>query len=278
MDFIVNYFSAVPDSHRIILLGVCFIVFGNFEILFEFKKVNFKLNHILTNSLFILPAAPVQFLIGILIVKELSFETLNQDGFLNLLNLKSDYFLIFILGFVLLDFCEYVYHVIMHKVKRLWMIHLVHHSDRDLTVSSTLREHPAETTIRLLFLVIWIFLTGVPFWVLLFRQFIQIVSNVFAHSNFRLSERVDKKLSLLFVTPNMHQVHHHYLQPYTDKNYGDVLSIWDRLFGTYTTADKNELEFGVDNYLDKNENTNFFSLLKIPFGKYRSSAKRYSGK
>ena len=75
--------------------------------------------------------------------------------------------------------------------------------------------------------------------------------------------------ALPILTPNLHHVHHHYQQPYTDSNYGDILSIWDRLFGTFRTLKITDTTFGIDNYMDELENTNFKNLIKIPFGKYR---------
>lgn len=274
MDYIVNYFSNVPDSHRIILLGLCMFIFGNLEFLFAFKRSEKRLKHIFINCLFMLPAAPIQLLLGFVIIATIHFTQNSHFGILNALPFKLTPLYSFGISFVLLDLFEYIYHVIMHKIKRLWMFHLVHHSDRELTVATTLREHPIETGIRLIFLVIWVAIIGVSFWALLFRQFIQIASNVFVHSNFRINEKVDKIVSLVFVTPNMHQVHHHYLKPYTDTNYGDVLSVWDRLFGTFQTAKATELEFGVDTYFEKKENANFFNLLGIPFGKYRSASNK----
>lgn len=273
MNTIVTYFSNVPDSHRIYLLGLSILLFGAAESVFSFKKSENKIRHILINSFFMLPTAPIQLGIGFILVAVIRHVETDHLGLLNHLPFKTNAFFICGASFVLLDFCEYIYHVIMHKVKQLWMFHLVHHSDRELTVSTTLREHPVETGVRLLFLVLWVTLLGVSFWALLLRQFIQIVSNVFVHANFRINESVDKVVSLVFVTPNMHQVHHHYEYPYTDTNYGDVLSVWDRAFGTFQRASATELEFGVDSHYEKKENTNFVTLLKIPFGKYRSKLK-----
>ena len=65
--------------------------------------------------------------------------------------------------------------------------------------------------------------------------------------------------------------HHHYKQPYTDCNYGDVLSIWDRIFGTFKKLPAEDLVFGVDTYMQKEDTKNFKSLVLIPFGKYRKS-------
>jgi sterol desaturase/sphingolipid hydroxylase (fatty acid hydroxylase superfamily) len=244
-------------------------VFGNAQALFAFRKEKHTLRQILTNLLFIVPAGLVQIAIGAIVVEAIRFTGQHHIGLLQNLPFTPSDLGMFLLSFILFDFFEYIYHVTMHKVKRLWMAHLVHHSDRELTVFTTLREHPLETFVRLLFLVLWILLSGISFWALLARQFIQIVSNVWVHANLRLTNRVDAVVSMAIVTPNMHQAHHHFQQPLTDRNYGDVLSIWDRLFGTFAVAKGQELVFGVDTYFDKKENGMFLNLLKIPFGAYR---------
>ncbi|WP_394990295.1 sterol desaturase family protein [Emticicia sp.] len=268
MNNIIEYFSNVPDSHRIILICTSMFLLWNIEnsigLNFNYKKWK----HAFTNSLFTIFDIPVQFLLGIAFVFSTKWATAHHWGLLNWFHIKNMW-LLFLVTFIVLDFCEYVYHVIMHKVKRLWMFHLVHHSDRVIDVSSTLREHPGETTIRLSFLVLWVCLSGAAFWAILFRQFIQILSNVFAHSNFRIPVRIDRIISCVFVTPNFHHVHHHYQQPYTDSNYGDVLSIWDRLFGTFRTLSAEKTIFGVDSCMKECDNANFKNLIMMPFGKYR---------
>lgn len=270
MQSLIHYFSTAPDSHRVILLGIALVLFWNVENWFAFILNYKKWKHALVNATFIFPAMPIQFLLGIAVIKTLNWDAARHWGILNAIPHLTNPFLLFIASFILLDFFEYVYHVIMHKVKRLWMFHLVHHSDRVVDSTTTLREHPGETLVRLSFLVLWVFLSGVCFWVFLFRQFIQITDNVFVHSNFRINEKVNQVLELIFITPNMHQVHHHYKQPYTDCNYGDMLSIWDRMFGTFKQLSKEEIVFGIDNYMDENENGKIVQLAKIPFGKYRA--------
>ncbi len=158
----------------------------------------------------------------------------------------------------------------MHGVKRLWMFHVVHHTDTMVDVSTTLREHPGENIIRLTFTLLWVFLSGAVFWTLLIRQIIQSFSTVFAHMNIRLPQKTDRILSLFFITPNLHQVHRHYKQPYTDCNYGDVLRVWDRIFGKFQRVDAKDVVFGIDTYMKKRENGNFIFLAKLPFEKYRS--------
>ena len=153
----------------------------------------------------------------------------------------------------------------MHKVNGLWAFHSVHHSDNVVDVSTTLREHPGENIIRLSFTLLWVLLSGAVFWTLILRQIIQVFTTLFAHINYELPNKVDSLLGLVFITPNLHHVHHHYQKPYTDSNYGDVLSIWDRMFGTFKKLNSKELVYGLDTCMDKKENNNFKSLIKIPF-------------
>jgi sterol desaturase/sphingolipid hydroxylase (fatty acid hydroxylase superfamily) len=67
----------------------------------------------------------------------------------------------------------------------------------------------------------------------------------------------------------MHRIHHHYRQPYSDTNYGNIFSIWDRIFGTYKMVDNAKLRYGVDTYMDHKDASDLWSLLKHPFQRYR---------
>jgi sterol desaturase/sphingolipid hydroxylase (fatty acid hydroxylase superfamily) len=228
-----------------------------------------KWKHVILNAGFILTNIPVQFLLGLAFAVVTHWTNIHHFGLLYHLPSFKYPFVLFLIIFILLDLGEYVYHVIMHKVKRLWMFHAVHHSDSFVDVSTTVREHPGENFIRTCFSLLWVFLTGAIFWVLFLRQLIQTAFTLFAHVNYRLPERIDRYAGLIFITPNLHHVHHHYKQPYTDCNYGDVLSIWDRLFGTFCRLPANKVVFGLDSFMDEKENSRFFPLIKIPFGKYR---------
>ena len=265
-----NYFESVPDSHRLALLfGTLFIFW-----LIEDRKKNInnteKFKHAKLNSLFMFTAAPVQLVFGISLTYLAKMEVTHHFGLLNYFSFSQNFFFQIVATFIILDFFEYVYHVIMHKIKILWMFHLVHHSDRVVDVSTTLREHPGETAARLAMSLLWVLISGASMWAIVFHQFIQIVSNIIAHSNVRLNEKTDKIVGSVFITPNLHQVHHHYKQPYTDSNYGDILSVWDHLFGTFRRVEVQKDEFGIDSCMDHEENSNFVNLIKLPFGKYRA--------
>ena len=269
MNTVQQFLSGYGHQVQLWLFIGLFIISWNMEniagILFNYKK------HAFINAPFILTSIPGQLLLGLAFAKTIDWTTQHQFGFLFHLPFIKSSLLLFLVSFIFLDFGEYVYHFIMHKVKRLWMFHIVHHSDQAVDVSTTLREHPGENIIRLSFTLLWVFISGTAFWVLMLRQIIQAFTTLFAHMNYRLPEKADRIIGLLFITPNLHQVHHHYKQPYTDCNYGDVLSIWDRLFGTFKKLPADKLVFGVDTHMDKEDAANFVSLTKLPFGKYRKS-------
>lgn len=269
MEGLKNYFSSEHDWHRIVLLFSCMFIFWNIENLLALNFNYKKWKHAFTNSLFIFTDAPVQFVFGLLLLKAINFDSQHHIGILNWVKGLQNPWIEVIFTFLALDFFEYVYHRLMHFTKPLWMFHVVHHSDRVVDTSTVLREHPGETSVRLAMSVLWVLLLGASFWVILFRQFVQIIFNVFAHSNFRLSEKADRVIGLLFITPNLHHVHHHYKQPYTDTNYGDIFSIWDRMFGTFQRLNKEEVVFGIDTYMADEENAVFSNLVIMPFGEYR---------
>jgi len=230
-----------------------------------------KRQHSFLNAKFIVSNFPVQLLLGFAFSKILLATSQHRFGLIYHLGFSKNNLLVFIVSFTFLDLGEYIYHVLMHKIKRLWMFHLVHHCDAVVDVSTSLREHPGENFIRSCLTLLWILLSGIPFWALLLRQIIQIVSNVFSHLNYRLPEKLDNVIGWIFITPNLHHLHHHYLQPYTDSNYGDVLSIWDRIFGTFHKLASLQVVYGVDTCMDEKEHSKYLSLLKLPFGKYRKS-------
>ena len=266
LNFIIKYNNELQLLFFVGLIFFSWNVENALGIITNYKKWK----HASKNVGFIFTNLPGQFILGLLIIKTIHWTTVNHFGLLYYLNIHNS-ILLFVCSFIMLDFGEYIYHVIMHKVKRLWMMHAVHHSDEVVDVSTTFREHPLENIVRLTFTLFWVFLSGTAFWALILRQIIQVFTTVFAHINYRLSDKADKIIGLIFITPNLHQVHHHYMQPYTNSNYGDVLSIWDRIFGTFQEMPAEKIVFGVDVYMQKKDIGNFKSIFKIPFGKYRTS-------
>ena len=107
-------------------------------------------------------------------------------------------------------------------------------------------------------------------WLIMVYQSLSVLFAHITHANIRMPKSVDRALSWLFVTPLMHKVHHHYTQPLTDTNFGNIFSIWDRIFGTFAQVeDTKELIYGIDTHMDPKENDDMVNLLKIPFQPYR---------
>jgi sterol desaturase/sphingolipid hydroxylase (fatty acid hydroxylase superfamily) len=260
-----EYISSHGDLIQMLLFISLFFISWNIEniygVIFKYKKWK----HAFVNAPFIFTNFPGMLLLGVAFVEVIKWTSLHHFGLLYYFHIDKDPVLLFLITFILLDFGEYIYHVIMHKVTTLWRFHLVHHSDNTVDISTTLREHPGENIIRLSFTLLWIFLSGAVFWALLLRQIIQVFTTMFAHINYRLPEKIDNIIGFVFITPNLHQVHHHYQMPYTDSNFGDVLSIWDRMFGTLKKLPAKDLVFGVDSHMERKDNSNFRTLFKIPF-------------
>jgi sterol desaturase/sphingolipid hydroxylase (fatty acid hydroxylase superfamily) len=128
---------------------------------------------------------------------------------------------------------SYLVHVLEHKTPWLWRIHRVHHLDTYLDVSTSQRHHPLEFMANVLILVAVTIAFGLTSWVLIIYEAMDAANNFFSHANIRLPERLDRIVRWVFVTPNMHSLHHSSHQPETDSNYGTVFTVWDRLFGTY---------------------------------------------
>lgn len=173
-----------------------------------------------------------------------------------------------IISFLVLDFFGgWLVHITEHKIKFLWRFHVVHHADNNVDVTTGLRHHPIESVLRGVFFFMGIFLSGSPIYAVMIFQTILILATGFTHANISLPAWLDKSLSYVLVSPNMHKVHHHWKQPYTDSNYGAVLSIWDRLLGTFMKLEKKDIRYGLDRHYPNEKDEDFMMLMKKPFQK-----------
>ena len=217
------------------------------------------------NALFVLSALPIQVGMTMLCMALAYWVTARHWGLLHLLPWHDDPWVKYGVMFVLLDLLDYVYHYAMHHLPAFWRFHLVHHTDQAIDVSTTVREHPGETVIRNGFLILWVFLCGASLEVLVLRQTVETVANILAHTSFRLGAGPARVLGWLLVTPNLHHVHHHSRRPYTDSNYGDVFSVWDRLFGTFATLAAEDTVFGLDTHVSAAGDDGYVRALAMPF-------------
>jgi sterol desaturase/sphingolipid hydroxylase (fatty acid hydroxylase superfamily) len=270
MEQLIAYFENIPALHRSLILvgGITFFwILEGIVPLFSVKYKKWR--HALPNLFFTLTTIIVNFPLAFLLLKTSDWTIENQFGIINWLP-EMPLWLYVVLGVALLDLIgAYTAHLVEHKVKPLWMVHLVHHSDHNVDTTTANRHHPLESLIRYTFTLLGVFVVGAPIGIIMLYQSISVVLSQFNHANIRLPRKVDTILSWILVSPDMHKVHHHYVLPYTDSNYGNIFSIWDRLFGTYMKLDPDKITYGVDTFPDEKENSSIVGLLKQPFHKYR---------
>ncbi|MEW4925653.1 sterol desaturase family protein [Algibacter sp. 2305UL17-15] len=270
MEALLNYFETIPPHHRAIIIVGGLIFFWILEgIMPLFGKPYKKWRHAIPNIFFTITTILINIPLAFLFLKSSDWTIANNFGILNWLP-EMPLWLYVIIGLLLLDFIgAYIPHLIEHKVKPLWMIHLVHHTDHNIDVTTANRHHPLESIIRYIFTLTGIFVIGTPIALVILYQALSVSVSQFGHANIKLPKRVDDILSYVIVSPDMHKVHHHYRLPYTDSNYGNIFSVWDRLFGTFMKLDTDEIIYGVDVFPDEQKNGNIKELLIQPFQKYQ---------
>ncbi|MGF1556888.1 sterol desaturase family protein [Paucihalobacter sp.] len=269
MESIINYFETIPSLHRSIILvgGIAFfwLLEGALP-LFKFEYKKWK--HAVPNFFFTLTTIFINFGLAFVLLLSADWVKANDFGIINWLPIMPLWMYILI-GVLLLDFFgAYLAHYVEHKVKPLWMIHLVHHTDHKVDTTTGNRHHPVESLIRFIFTLFGVFLVGTPIAIVMIYQSLSVVFAQLTHANIKLPKRIDKMISYFLVSPDMHKIHHHYRLPFTDSNYGNIFSIWDRLLGTYKYLDREKLVYGVDVFPDEQKNSSIVELLKQPFQKY----------
>jgi sterol desaturase/sphingolipid hydroxylase (fatty acid hydroxylase superfamily) len=156
-----------------------------------------------------------------------------------------------VLGVAGLDLFAYLAHVLLHKLPVAWRFHRVHHSEPEVDVTTAFRQHPGETLWRFIWQCFGIVLFGLPFWVVPLYLSLSSLNALLEHANIRLNGTLDECLRWVFVTPNMHKIHHSRDISQTESNYSNIFSFWDRLFITYThRVDFRKLQYGLDGFDD----------------------------
>ena len=270
MEEIVNYFEKIPALHRSLLIvgGISFFWF--LEGIIPLVQFNYKKwRHALPNFFFTLTTILINFSMAFLLLSTSDWTVNNNFGLLQWIPSLPLWGEV-ILGVLLLDFIgAYLPHFTEHRIKPLWMIHLVHHSDPNVDTTTANRHHPLESVVRFFFTLLGVFILGTSIGIIMLYQAISVVATQFSHANISLPKKIDRWISYFLVSPDMHKVHHHYRLPYTDTNFGNIFSIWDRLLGTFSYFEREKIIYGVDVFPDAEKNTQIGSLLKQPFEKYQ---------
>jgi len=171
-----------------------------------------------------------------------------------------------IIAIVALDFIIYLQHRLFHSVQALWRIHMVHHTDLDIDVTTGARFHPFEIILSMIIKMIAIVIIGASAWSVLAFEVLLNGTSMFNHGNAFIALRIDSILRKFIVTPDMHRVHHSVLIDETNSNFGFNLPWWDHLFGTYRDqpADGHQgMTIGLSDFRDPNRLT-LQSILALP--------------
>ncbi|KAA3619113.1 MAG: sterol desaturase family protein [Flavobacterium sp.] len=264
MEAFLNFFETMPVWMKagwiVFLLAFFWILEGNYSLVkFQYKKWK----HAKVNFILLLLVLVINTLFGIVTTWLFIWMGESQFGLLHLIN--APMWVELLLSILVLDLvAQYTVHYLLHKVPFMWRLHMVHHSDKHVDVTTGTRHHPFDFIIRETFALIALMIMGMPIAYYFLYRIITILFTYFSHANIALPKWLDKSMCILFVTPNMHKFHHHYQMPWTDSNYGSIFSFWDRLFGTFVYDDTSKIKYGID-VADHRDDENIAVQLGIPF-------------
>ena len=257
--------KSIFDSYGTpILMGIfitCFILESKYQLR---KRVQSRWKRLFINFIVSLPAFVLLRLLFIPAMVWLAVN--NQDWQFGLSYwLMAPVWMETILAFLLLDYSNYIWHILLHKLPILWRFHLVHHTDLDLDITTAFRFHFGEMIGSVLFRGAAILIIGASPIMVLIYEIVFEAATQFHHSNTKLPFRLERFLNYLIVTPRMHGIHHSMVKKETDSNYSVIFSFWDRIHKTVRlNIHQDEIVTGVPAYADERELT-IGKLLKLPF-------------
>jgi len=171
------------------------------------------------------------------------------------------------IGVLAFDFIIYFQHVLFHTVPILWRLHMMHHADLDIDVTTGLRFHPIEIILSMVIKITAVILIGPPVLAVILFEILLNGTSMFNHGNLRIPVEIDRVLRFIIVTPDMHRVHHSVVIRETNSNFGFNFPLWDRLFRTYRpqpAAGHEKMVIGLSQFRDHKLLT-FPRLLLLPF-------------
>lgn len=236
-----------PDSGKFIVFIGGFALFLLIEILLparrpamaRWKRLGFHLGIAVVNTALIRLLVYVPLLIWLMQIDEAGWGLSRWLGLTGWPGM--------VITLVVLDLFNYLWHRANHRLRFLWRFHKAHHSDTEMDLSTVLRFHPGELLLSALVKAAWIALWGpaILAW-FVFEALVSLCAQ-FHHSNIDFPDRVERWLSWFIVTPRYHAAHHAVDRRYGNRNFATILSVWDRLLGTYARpADGGQTTRGAD--------------------------------
>ena len=266
MEAFLEYFESMPSWQKLAWIVIClsFNLIGEaVQPLFNFDYK--KLRHLGTTLVFLVVDLSINVLFGLATIGIMMWLSANEIGLLYLVDLPL--IIELLIGIMLLDFmAQYFVHYLLHNIPWMWRLHMVHHSDTHVDATTATRHHPGDYLLREVFSLIAIIIGGIPLAYYLFYRIITVFFAYFTHANISLPSFLDRTLSFIIVTPNMHKFHHHFERPWTDTNFGNIFSFWDRMFGTLVYDNPKEIVYGLD-VTDDSRDLDLAYQYGLPFNK-----------
>lgn len=264
MNQLIQYFNHIPSLHRALILAGGITLFWMIESIIPLVQFRYnKWRHAGINFFFTFTTIVINFGFALLIVFSSDWCVQHRFGILQWIQAPA--WLSLVLGLLILDLVgAYCIHWIQHKVKWMWKFHMIHHADTHVDTTTANRHHPGESVFRAVFTILAVWIAGAPMWLVMLYQSLSVVLSQFNHANIRLPRWLNRSIGWLVVTPAMHRIHHHYVRPETDSNYGNIFPFWDFLFGTYRQTPAEGLHYGLD-VLEGRNDESLKDQLRIPF-------------
>jgi sterol desaturase/sphingolipid hydroxylase (fatty acid hydroxylase superfamily) len=191
-----------------------------------------------------------------------------NDATLGILNQSAlPYGFRVVIGVMFLDLVIYGQHVMFHSVPLLWRLHMMHHADLDIDVTTGLRFHPLEVLLSMGIKIVTVLVLGPPAIAVILFEILLNGTSMFNHGNIKMPHNIDRMFRLIVVTPDMHRVHHSVIIKETNSNFGFNFPLWDRIFGTYKAqpeAGHEGMTIGLSQFRNRKQLT-FLKLLLLPF-------------
>jgi sterol desaturase/sphingolipid hydroxylase (fatty acid hydroxylase superfamily) len=267
MESIIRYINSLDGNY--IIIGLIALFYSLERLLgtpFKFEK---RLNHFFNNFLFQVAFYFTNMAFAVVLVSIITWTTANRVGLFHWIAIPL--WLKVILGIMVLDFTSYWFHRLAHMSPFFWRLHRVHHSDTTLDTSSFFRGHPLEVLVFGTSNIVAGVLFGLDWRIVGVYFIVQLPFLIAQHANILLPEWTDRIFGKVFITPNIHKVHHEQNQYYTDSNFADIFVFWDKLFGTYKYLPVASIRYGLKEFENDKKQT-FWYLIISPFIKIERKA------
>jgi sterol desaturase/sphingolipid hydroxylase (fatty acid hydroxylase superfamily) len=258
-----DYFQKIINFDQNVLVLSLLVIFFTLEQLIN-SKINFKQSalHLVHNLLLQIGYTLVNFGFAFVMIACFTWITKYQIGLFNQIPISYPFKVL--VGLLCIDFTYYWSHRLYHVSPLFWRFHRVHHSDIQMAADTSFRFHPFDAFLDGASSITAAVIFGLDVNIILFFFVIYLPILFAQHSKFIFPDWTDKILGKIIMSPNLHKVHHHQKQEYTDANYGNIFVFWDKLFGTFKILPVDEIKYGLEEFDEPKKQTAWF-LIKSPF-------------